>query len=107
MKKECDLFQTLDNNGCLIKDLVGQPFILAYHKRCGHVYTIEKINGTIIETLDVSSMEFTIDDFERLASTRFFNNLNLQESRQASPKELETIKGILLSGYYLQSKTTL
>lgn len=104
MKKEVDLFKTLDAQGCLIKDLVGQPFILAYHKRCGHVYTIEKINGTIVDTLDVSSLDFTQDDFKRFANTRFFTFLEFQDSRQATASELDSIKLIIANSDMITKK---
>lgn len=94
MEKQ-SLFNTLVSNGCWVRDLVGQPFMVAYNVRCGHLYTLEKVNGTIVDTLDVSSLDFTQDDFKRFANTRFFNFLEVQDSRQATPSELESIKLII------------
>jgi hypothetical protein len=90
-----DIFDTLVSNGCWVKDLIGQPFLVAYSVSCGHLYTIEKVNGTIINTLDVSHCEFTQDDFKRYANTKFFSFIDTQESRQPTESEMASIINII------------
>lgn len=93
--EEAEILKTLKTQGCWVKDLVGQPFIMAYHVKSGMIYIIEKVNGTIIDTIDVSAQEFTMDDFLAMSALKFYSNLQFQESRQASEAEKADLKIML------------